>query len=165
MLSIKIASADDINDIISLNFKIWPQTYSHILQEDQIAYMLQLMYSPEALKKQMDSGHTFIICTDEQEEQVGFASFSKIEDDVYKLHKIYILPGKQGLGIGQFMLHYITESLQEKYAKFLELNVNIRNQQAQHFYKKTGFILYREEDIDIGNGYYMNDYVLRKPLS
>ena len=41
----------------------------------------------------------------------------------------------------------------------LELNVN-RHNKAINFYKKLGFIITMEEDIDIGNGYYMNDYVM-----
>jgi ribosomal protein S18 acetylase RimI-like enzyme len=39
------------------------------------------------------------------------------------------------------------------------LNVN-RNNKALGFYQKFGFVILREEDIDIGNGYFMNDYIM-----
>ena len=35
---------------------------------------------------------------------------------------------------------------------------------AINFYKKNGFQIIREEDVDIGNGYYMNDYVMSKSI-
>ena len=48
-------------------------------------------------------------------------------------------------------------------AKKLSLNVNRQNQ-AAHFYQKAGFSITATEDIDIGNGYYMNDYIMEKDL-
>jgi ribosomal protein S18 acetylase RimI-like enzyme len=35
-----------------------------------------------------------------------------------------------------------------------------RHNRALHFYEKQGFKIIREEDIDIGSGYFMNDYVM-----
>jgi ribosomal protein S18 acetylase RimI-like enzyme len=46
----------------------------------------------------------------------------------------------------------------------LLLNVN-RNNPAKSFYKKLGFTVIKEDDIDIGNGYFMNDYVMKLQLS
>ena len=45
----------------------------------------------------------------------------------------------------------------------LELNVN-RHNDAFHFYTKLGFSISKEEDNDIGEGYFMNDYVMEKVL-
>jgi hypothetical protein len=39
-----------------------------------------------------------------------------------------------------------------------------RNNKARQFYEKNGFIIIKEEDIDIGNNYFMNDYVMEKRL-
>jgi ribosomal protein S18 acetylase RimI-like enzyme len=43
------------------------------------------------------------------------------------------------------------------------LNVN-RYNKARFFYEKLGFVIMKEEDIDIGSGYYMIDYVMEKKL-
>jgi ribosomal protein S18 acetylase RimI-like enzyme len=163
MLSVINATFKDIDTIINLNLQIWPQTYSSILQPDQVGYMLGMMYSPGALKQQMESGHKFILCYSD-DELVGFASFSHIETTLCRLNKLYVLPGRQGLGIGKFILNSIEATLQAQNISILELNVNIHNHNARAFYQKTGFILYKQEDIDIGSGYFMNDYVLRKAL-
>ena len=34
----------------------------------------------------------------------------------------------------------------------------------KEFYEKLGFTVIKEEDIDIGNGYLMNDYVMEKKI-
>ncbi len=45
----------------------------------------------------------------------------------------------------------------------LLLNVN-RCNKARNFYEARGFQVIAEEDIDIGNGYLMNDYLMQKDL-
>ncbi len=162
MLSIRNATVSDISLIRELTFKIWPETYAPILSTEQITYMLDMMYSAEVLKKQIEGAYSYIICYD-NDEAVGFASWSEIEDAVYKLHKIYVLPNRQGKGIGRFMINYVLAEIKKKEATSLELNVN-RYNPAKLFYERLGFVIFREEDIDIGQGYFMNDYVLRYNL-
>jgi ribosomal protein S18 acetylase RimI-like enzyme len=65
--------------------------------------------------------------------------------------------------MGKLVLENIIADIQPNGAKFLELNVN-RNNKAVEFYKKLGFRIIAEEDIDIDNGYFMNDYIMRKKL-
>jgi Acetyltransferases len=81
------------------------------------------------------------------------------EPGIYKLHKIYVLPYNQGKGTGKFVITEIIRAISRKGGKGLQLNVN-RNNKAKDFYEKMGFVVIREEDIDIGNGYFMNDYVM-----
>lgn len=42
---------------------------------------------------------------------------------------------------------------------FRIINVN-RNNKALHFYERKGMKKLREGDFAIGNGYYMNDYIM-----
>jgi RsiW-degrading membrane proteinase PrsW (M82 family)/ribosomal protein S18 acetylase RimI-like enzyme len=161
-LRLRRAYQKDIPLIRELSMKIWPQTYSSILSSDQIDYMLKAMYSEHSLLEQMNQKHEFIIVNDGHE-PVGFASFSLIAPAVYKLHKIYILPQMQGKGAGKFVMSEIARAMIAKGGKALQLNVN-RNNRARQFYEKLGFEVIREEDIDIGNGYFMNDYVMEKKL-
>jgi len=163
MLSIKSATITDIPLIQELSMLIWPGTYNPIIGAEQVAYMLNLFYSPEALKKQLDSGHNFIICCSEAA-PVAFASYSDIESGIYKLQKLYTLPDQQGKGIGRYMLAYILNELKLKNGTAMRLNVNRHNHVAISFYQKTGFKYLKDEDIDIGNGYFMNDYVLQKEI-
>lgn len=162
-LNLRRAIEKDIPLIRELSFKIWPQTYASILSAAQIEYMLKLMYSEDALLNQMKQKHEFIIINDEKD-PVGFASFNLSEPGIYKLHKIYVMPQNQGKGTGKFVINEILKAILRKGGKALQLNVN-RNNKAKAFYEKLGFVVIREEDIDIGNGYFMNDYVMEKKLS
>jgi ribosomal protein S18 acetylase RimI-like enzyme len=80
-----------------------------------------------------------------------------------KIHKIYILPETQGKGIGKKLLDYIVEKAKENRNTILSLNVN-RYNSAYEFYVKIGFEKKGEEDINIGNGYLMEDYIMEKQL-
>ena len=57
----------------------------------------------------------------------------------------------------------IEKTIIQRGAVSLLLNVNRQNK-AKFFYEKLGFTVIKEEDIDIGNGYFMNDYVMEKRL-
>ena len=161
-LSLRKASEKDIPLIRDLTMKIWPQTYSTILSAQQIDYMLHMMYSKESLQQQMRENHEFMVVNDGRQ-SIGFASFSVVEPGVYKLHKIYVMPQNQGKGTGKFVIGEIIKAIVKKGGTTLRLNVN-RNNKAKEFYEKLGFTVIKEEDIDIGNGYLMNDYVMEKKI-
>ncbi len=161
-LNLRRAIEKDIPLIRELTYKIWPQTYASILSAAQIDYMLKLMYSEDALLNQMKQKHEFIIVNDEKD-PIGFASFNLLEHGIYKLHKIYVMPQNQGKGTGKFVIGEIVKAIVRKGGKALQLNVN-RDNNARAFYEKLGFVVIREEDIDIGNGYFMNDYVMEKKV-
>ena len=175
-LSIRPGELEDINTIGFLAQQIWPETYGAILPAEQLQYMLNLFYSPAALRKQMvEEQHQFLIVEQEEDEAIGFASWGvasggvasggaasgepTAEPGVFKLHKLYVLPGHQGKGLGRTLLQYIFEAIRPEGANRLRLNVN-RYNKARQFYEKMGFTVIKEEDVAIGNNYFMNDYVM-----
>jgi GNAT superfamily N-acetyltransferase len=163
-ISIRFADLEDINTIGFLAQQIWPRAYQDILSDAQLGYMLNLFYSPASLRHQMLEDKQNFLVVEEDEEPIGFASWSRAaEPGVYRLHKIYVLSGMQGKGLGKAILDFIFEDIAPQGARVLQLNVN-RNNKARRFYEKMGFAVIREEDIDIGNNYFMNDYVMELPL-
>jgi RsiW-degrading membrane proteinase PrsW (M82 family)/ribosomal protein S18 acetylase RimI-like enzyme len=162
-MSLRKAYPADIALIREMAQKIWPVTYGQILSQAQIDYMLDLMYSEKTLHEQMNNQIEFVIAYDGVH-PVGFAAFGLADPSTYKLHKIYVLPSQQGRGTGRFIIQQLVGAMQRKGASRLQLNVN-RNNTAKNFYEKLGFVVIREEDIDIGNGYWMNDYVMEKNIS
>ncbi len=155
---IRKAGIMEIDTILKLAETVWPVTYKDILSGEQIEYMMNLFYSKASLREQFDK-HIFIIAYLD-EEPVGFASYSVAAESVYKLHKLYVLTSVQGRGLGKALIDFIVTELQLSGGTALELNVN-RNNKARMFYEKLGFEVLCEEDNDIGNGYWMNDYVMR----
>ncbi len=163
-LSIREASFNDIHIIQEIMMKVWPQTYAPIISEDQISYMIQMMYSDQSLYHQMKDGHHFILAESDNM-PVGYASFSRTENWAsYKLHKLYIDICIQRNGIGTALLNKIIQIIKSDHGKFLQLQVNRNNLQALDFYKKHGFFIIKAIDMDIGEGYFMKDYILQKRL-
>jgi GNAT superfamily N-acetyltransferase len=163
-LLIRPADLDDINTIGFLAQQIWPNTYGEILGPEQLKYMLNLIYSPMALRRQMVDEHQQFLIVEQADEPIGFASWSATGDPgIYKLHKLYVLPGRQGKGLGRTLLQFIFETIRPEGATKLRLNVN-RVNKARQFYERMGFTVIGEEDIDIGHGYFMNDYIMEIPV-
>jgi GNAT superfamily N-acetyltransferase len=163
LFTIRKATADDIPLIRDLCDKIWPQTYASILSQDKIDYMLEYMYSAASLQKQMENGSQFVLVY-KGDEPVGYAAYLHKGNYIYKLDKIYVLLSQQGKGAGRFILDYVIDEIRKKEATALQLQVH-RENKARNFYEKMGFVIIEEKDFDIGEGFFMNDYVMEKKLA
>lgn len=140
--------------------QVWPQTYASTLSQEQIDYMLHLMYSTEALKEQMNKGVQFIIAY-YNEQPIGFASYGPTEkEQEFKLHKLYVITTIQKTGAGKGLLLFVMQDVQQQGCKHLILQVNRENENAIGFYKRMGFTKEYEADFEIGHGFYMKDYVM-----
>lgn len=167
MIEIFPAVETDLPLIRHLAQQIWPSTFKGILSEQQIDYMLEMMYSLDALKSQIqDKNHIFLLAREkERGHYLGFVSYETGYQGTptTKIHKIYLLPASQGKGIGRQLLNEVTEAARVAGNTVLSLNVNCHNT-AIRFYKKMGFRHVKSEKIDIGQGYVMDDFVMEKPL-
>lgn len=160
-LIIRQATLNDRSLIRSISERTWPSTYGHIISQDQIEFMLDWMYSDESLADQIAKGHQFFIARFNGED-IGFCSVSKGEEgqDDHKLNKLYILPNIQKSGAGTSLLNKAIEIAKIEGSNSLYLQVNKHNS-AYEFYLKKGFIKESEFKFDIGNGFYMDDFVMR----
>lgn len=163
-MQIKIATKDDIETIRHIAHQTWPVTYGQLLSHQQLSYMLEMIYSPEALANQFDEGHVFFLAVDENDEAIGFAGCSAYTPGVsWKLHKLYVLPTIQRSGAGKALMQTVINTAKQHQATALILNVN-RNNPAYNYYVKNGFAIIDTVDIPIGSGFFMNDYVMSKDI-
>ncbi|AKD02050.1 GNAT family N-acetyltransferase [Pontibacter korlensis] len=161
---IRQATTADIPLIMQLAEATWEPTYRSILTKEQLDFMFGVIYTEEALHKQMQQGQTFLLFHEEEGQPVGFASYS-LKDEaekVYKLNKIYLLPQTQGKGYGKVLIQAVEQEVRELGGAVLDLNVN-RYNAAKSFYERCGYHVHQQEDIPIGP-YWMNDFVMRKSL-
>ncbi len=164
MHSIRLLSSNEAPLIQALAHKIWPIAYKEILSQAQLDYMLNWMYSLESLTQQMQEGHHYFGIY-EADEMVGFLDVqpNQSEIGVLKLNKIYVLPAFHGKGFGYQLIQFAINYAKSEQQKTIELQVN-RHNKAKDFYTKIGFTIKEEKDFDIGNGYFMNDYVMEYRL-
>jgi len=164
---IREARLDEIEIIQSIARKTWPVTFRDILSQKQIDYMLEMMYSDRSLKEQIEvKHHKFLLSysdtgktADSNHTYTGYLSYELNcnSSKKTKIHKIYILPEFQGYGFGKALIEEVVRVASLNESRWLTLNVN-RNNKAVEFYKSLGFIITAQEDIDIGNGFLMEDF-------
>ena len=159
------AEREDLPEITALAPAIWRDAYQDILSPEQISYMLDMMYSPQKLQKDLTAGvRFFLVCR--QEKAVGFFAVFELTDDrsCLKLDKLYLASAFHGLGIGSMILEYITSRASDAGYSRIKLNVNKDNKRAIAAYSKNGFKKKESVKIDIGSGFFMDDYVMEKKL-
>ena len=165
MIIISEATVDDFEIIRTIAYKTWPVTYREILSKAQLDYMLEKFYSDATLLNDLTSkGHRFILLN-ENDVCLGFASYEHqyLGKNITRLHKIYLLPETQGRGMGKLVLDTIMALAKENQSEAISLNVN-RFNKAYTFYLKMGFEVVAEENLEIGNGYLMEDYKMEKKV-
>ncbi len=163
---IRPAGTDDIAVIRSIAHRTWPHAYyPAILSAEQLAYMLELLYSEQALAEAMTTKGQYFFLFEQEGMCSGFASCTPQhgKTTVTHLNKLYVLPSAQGSGAGRALLEHALKHAQEQGDTLMELNVNKRNR-AISFYEHNGFRVDREEVIDIGAGYVMDDYVMARAI-
>ena len=153
-ISLRRATESDIPLIRQLAERIWWEHYPSIISEAQIAYMLELIYSDSALKRQMLEEGQEIWLPETNGQTFGFAAVSRKGEGEYFLHKFYLENREKGLGT------IIFELLLAQYPNLrtLRLRVNRRNFKSVNFYFKVGFRIEFCVDTPFGEGYVMDDF-------
>lgn len=161
MFTIRKADIADCRLIHDLAWQVFPITYKNILTQEQTDYMMEWMYSVDNLRKQMEEeGHVYLLAYEECE-PAGYVSVQPEGENLFHLQKIYVLPYFQKAHCGSFLFRKAIQYIKEVHPApcRLELNVNRQNP-ALGFYQHMGMHIDREGDFPIGNGYYMNDYIM-----
>ena len=130
---------------------LWLETYSPILPEKQILFLLDKYFSKDGLEKYRGLGYQYFRIDD-----VGVLVYVHRETDVY-MDKLYLLPQARGKGYAAFAFAEMA-----KLGKPITLNVNQANERALKCYRKNGFEVVEKIAIDLGNGMTNYDYVMQK---
>ena len=142
---------------------VWPVTFRPILSDEQIAFMMEMMYAPTVMEREYDAGIQFYGAF-AGSAPIGYLSWGHYAPGTAKLHKCYLLTEYQGKGIGSQMLQEVKKLAQEAGYSHLRLNVNRHNIKAIRSYSRNGFKTIETVDTPIGNGFFMNDYVMEADL-
>jgi len=164
MTSIVDAKSDkDFKKIEELATIIWTEHYTPIIGTEQVNYMLEHFQSVKTMKKQVTEGANYYLINF-QNTAIGYLSAYKKEDSLF-LSKIYILKTYRGKSIGKTAMNFIQQKAETTNCKSISLTVNKNNTGSIEAYKKLGFQKTKELITDIGNGYVMDDYEMKKSLS
>ena len=162
---IRIAGKEDFPIIQEIAANAWPEAFKEILSGEQIEFMMEMMYSNASLEKQIsEQNHLYILSYTLYGNKVlhtGYASYeiNFNNSNLTKLHKLYLLPQFKGKGIAKAILSHVKTMAFGKSNRGVVLNVN-RNNPAISFYNSQGFKIIDSVDIPIGNGFFMEDYIM-----
>lgn len=148
--------------ISALAHRIWREHYIPIIGELQVEYMLENFQSSEAMYAQYLEGYQYFMVYFEKE-LVGYLSVIKQNNSLF-LSKIYVSKDLRGKKIGKTAMAFIEEKALEQQCKSITLGVNKYNTDSIAAYKAMGFKQVGEEITDIGNGFVMDDYSMKKLL-
>ena len=157
---VNAVSEEDLRAVSSVAESVWMESYSGVVPDDQICYMLRKFQTYESLRSQVDEGYIYDALYVNGRIQ-GFVGYADVRDrDHVFLSKLYILKEARGHGYSGMLFSRVEEYAKGLGKKSIQLTVNRNNANAVAVYRHHGFRIIAEMDKDIGCGYLMNDYVM-----
>lgn len=161
-ITIRPMREDDIPAVSELAGRIWRRHYvPEIVTAAQIEYMLPRVASPEAIEKSMRENRQRFWLLHDGTILAGYIAAEPRETGVWFIDKLYVDATAQRGGMGSTLLKH---AVRELVPSQLSLRVNRRNYQAVNFYFKHGFFIEALDVKDIGGGFVMDDFLMRKIL-
>lgn len=161
----KVINIADIETTAKLAHKIWNEHYVAIIGQNQVDYMLHKFQSVSAITSQIKSGYSYyLISTDKKD--VGYLCL--ISDESSKklmISKIYTQKEVRGKGFGSQLIQFTKIYAKNNGMKTIWLTVNKYNSNSIKWYQHFGFKIIKEVQMDIGNNFIMDDYVLELNLN
>ena len=155
----------EIAEIAALADEVWHEHYEGLLSKGQIDYMVERFQSEKAIVEAItkDQYTYYALCDTGQ--LIGYCAVQPREEDhSLFLSKFYLHSDYRGRRLSRLVLAMLTERCIIDGLRSIWLTVNKGNTGAVEVYQRLGFVIEREEVTDIGNGYVMDDYVMRIPV-
>ena len=166
-MRIRIAEKKDIKKIQNVAEHTFPVTYKGIVSDEQISFMMDMMYSTDSLNRQMDAEqNTFILAEEDDGRTVGYVSIRPDGENLYHLEKLYVLPEKQGCGVGRTLIQSAFSKARQFNGNPCRVQLNVqRDNKAKLFYERMGMKAVDTLDETFGDGFERKDYIMEIKVS
>jgi ribosomal protein S18 acetylase RimI-like enzyme len=136
---VRTASERDIAAIRTLLVETWHDTYDQIYGVVKVTEITNDWHSIQSLTARLTVPRSEYLVADDGKTIAGMAFAAADESgETVTLRQLYVLPSKQGRGVGGMLLDEVEESFPE--AKRLVLEVEAANDKAIRFYLAHGFV-------------------------
>jgi ribosomal protein S18 acetylase RimI-like enzyme len=155
--------SDDIAGVACLAKCIWEEYYTPILGAAQVEYMLSHFQSADIIAQDIaNCGYTYYMAL-LRGKLSGYCAVQpqKTESTLF-LSKLYVAKEARGKGVATHFLELLEHRCKEEGLKTISLTVNKYNTGAIAAYQKLGFEMFDSIVTDIGGGFVMDDYVLKR---
>ena len=156
---VRVKNKAQISRVAQLAKDIWVEYYPAIISQGQITYMIDTFQSPAAIESQIAEGMQYYLTVTDGEE-IGYLAYTAEQGSSLFLSKIYIARDFRNKGKGREAFEFITQQASNSCCNKIWLTVNKHNKAAIDKYLKIGFTITESVKKEIGNGFYMDDYVM-----
>ncbi len=133
---IRPATAYDVDAVVDVGRRTWPQTYAPIAGEDYVRMGLANWWTVAATRPLVVAGTATVAELDG--EVVGVAVVGPLKGDLV-LFRLYVVPEHQGTGIGRMLLEDVLQVARERGHRIIRLSYLDGNVNAERFYRAFGF--------------------------
>jgi O-acetyl-ADP-ribose deacetylase len=151
---------DEIRTVAKLAYEIWNEHYVPIIGQDQVAFMVDKFQSFEAITKQIKEEDYEYYIIYHAFDPSGYIGIKPSGDELF-LSKFYVLKNKRGKGLGRKGIEFILKRANDLGNKSISLTVNKENVNSIKAYEQMGFKNLGPIVTDIGEGFIMDDYVMK----
>lgn len=159
----EVTTGQEVKEVAFLAAIIWKEHFTPIIGIDQVEYMLEKFQSEHAILEQLTSGYRYFYLTVD-EKMAGYSGIHMEENAIF-LSKLYIAKEYRGMGLSHKFMDYYESLAKKRQLPAIWLTCNKHNQNTLAVYKKMDFVTIREEKTDIGNEFYMDDFILEKKIN
>jgi ribosomal protein S18 acetylase RimI-like enzyme len=146
---------------------IWREHFTPIIGAAQVEYMLNKFQTAEQIYTDITKNEYDYFVAKEAKggEPIGYCAICPKSDHAF-LSKLYLLKDYRGRGLARLLLEDVKARCRFSYgAEKIRLTVNKKNTDSIAAYEKMGFVNIDSVKTDIGEGFFMDDYVMEMILS
>lgn len=165
--SLQLEAAQDegaLHEVAALARAIWQEHFPGIIGQAQVDYMLLQGYSLPAMRAEMAAGVRYTIAR-LQGRPIGYTAHGPGDADALWLHKLYVAAEHRRRGLARTLLGDAQAHARQRGCGIIRLRVNRHNRVAVGFYRRVGFRIEAADVKDIGGGFVMDDYLMRRAVT
>ena len=159
-----VASNSDVAVVAELADCIWREHFIPIIGEQQVEYMLEKFQSVPAITSQLQSGFEYYIAVMDGKPAGYTGLVPEPAADKMMISKLYVQRDARGNGVGGRLLQFAEQECYKRGMPTAWLTVNRFNLEPIEWYRYKGFRIVDEVRKDIGEGFFMDDYIMEKRL-
>ncbi len=136
VVRIREAVVDDVESILKVGRSAWRQAYGEIADGDFVTLGLARWWTPESVRPVVEASRSCVAEIDG--EIVAVTAVGPLHGDLV-LFRFYVLPERQGQGVGRKLMDYVLERARESGHRIIRLSYPEGNTAARRFYAAHGF--------------------------
>ncbi len=139
-ISVRNWTRADLPTIQRLLLDTWLDAYGSFIPREDVVGYLNTQYSLPKLEALFEDKDVTGLAAEVDGTVAGYAKlYNAREERRFYLHQLYILPARQGLGLGHRLMACAEERAREVGADRIWLGVMVKNTRAVEWYKKRGY--------------------------